>query len=285
MTINQEKMHKYFCEIKNKSEIKFTNFYKEYYKLVYSIAFSIIKNSYDSEEIVQIVFLKIWKMKKEMLPNNAESNWLYSVTKNTTLDYIKSRKEYIDLDSVYYINDTNSEIINMISKDNYNRIISHLKRNIDKEIVSLKVISDFSFSEISKILNMPIGTVQWRYYKAIDKLKLLIGDISVFIISGVLLIIKKTFEINNDNTNKKNIINKENYIMPSDTYGKDEKNTTTNQTIYEQQNDLTYNKIKFDKFDNVLLFIMGITLIVFILLKKIAIKFNKKSKQNRLNIK
>ena len=45
-----------------------------------------------------------------------------------------------------------------------------------------------SFKEIARILNEPIGTVQWRYYKALNSLKLLLGNISMFIVTLTLYI-------------------------------------------------------------------------------------------------
>ena len=40
-------------------------------------------------------------------------------------------------------------------------------------------------------MDIPIGTVQWHYYKAIDCIKILIGNISMFIITTVLYLKNK----------------------------------------------------------------------------------------------
>ena len=46
-----------------------------------------------------------------------------------------------------------------------------------------------SFREISLLLNIPMGTVQWKYYTSLYTLRLLLGNISMVII-GILLFIK-----------------------------------------------------------------------------------------------
>ena len=40
----------------------------------------------------------------------------------------------------------------------------------EREIVNLKLFADFTFSEIAHALNMPLGTVSWKYRSAIKKM-------------------------------------------------------------------------------------------------------------------
>ena len=68
----------------------------------------------------------------------------------------------------------------------------------EKEIVSLKIISNFTFKEIAEILEIPIGTVQWKYYKAVHTLKIFISNLAMFVITFLIYIInsqtKNSFE-------------------------------------------------------------------------------------------
>lgn len=182
--INVEELRELFIEIKYGNNIAFEKLYKNYKNLVYKIAYSILKNPHDSEDIVQIVFEKIYSMDKEKLPTRNESSWLYSVTKNETINYLKKKKNYVDLDDIYEIEDNNNEINKLINQDSYNRLISKLNDN-EKEIISLKILSNLSFEEIGKILNKPTGTIKWRYYKSVNTLKLLLSNLGMFIISFI----------------------------------------------------------------------------------------------------
>ena len=144
-----------------------------------------MKNKQDAEDVVQIVFEKLYLIDKEKLPNRNESSWLYSITKNETINYLKRNKNNIDLDSIYNIEDDNNEINKIIDQDNYNRLISKLN-NKEKEIISLKIISNLSFEEIGKLLKEPTGTIKWRYYKAVNTLKILLSNLGMFIITFVI---------------------------------------------------------------------------------------------------
>lgn len=182
--IKVEELRKLFIEIKYGNNIAFEKLYKDYKNLVYKIAYSILKNSHDSEDIVQIVFEKIYSIDKEKLPTRNESSWLYSVTKNETINYLRKKKNHIRLEDIYEIEDDNNEINELMNQDSYNRLISKLNDN-EKEIISLKMLSNLSFEEIGKVLNKPTGTIKWRYYKSVNTLKLLLSNLGMFIISFI----------------------------------------------------------------------------------------------------
>ncbi len=183
--IKARELKELFIEIKYGNRIAFEKLYNNYNKLIYNIAYSILKNKQDAEDIVQIVFEKLYLIDKEKLPNRNESSWLYSITKNETINYLKRNKNNIDLDSIYNIKDDNNEINKIIDQDSYNRLISKLN-NKEKEIISLKIISNLSFEEIGKLLKEPTGTIKWRYYKAVNTLKILLSNLGMFIITFVI---------------------------------------------------------------------------------------------------
>ena len=188
--INEKELHQIFEDLKQNKEKSFNDLYEKYNKLIYCIAFSILKNKENSEDIVQIVFTKIYKLEKEKLPTSNEASWLYSLTKNEALNYIRKQKNDISLDDIDYIAYEDREFEKIIDKDTYNRMMEKLNKE-EREIVSLKILADMKFKDIAKLLNMPIGTVQWKYYTALHSLKLIIGNISIFILGITLFIANK----------------------------------------------------------------------------------------------
>lgn len=234
--INAKELKNLFAKIKNNNNTAFEELYSKYSKLIYKIAYSILKNKSDAEDVMQLVFEKIYSMDKENLPTKNETSWIYSVTKNETLNYFKSNRNNINLDDIYEIEDNNQEISKIIDQENYNRLVSKLNDN-EKEIVSLKIISNFSFEEIGKILNMPTGTVKWRYYKAINTLRLLLSNLTMFIISFISSIyaLKSTKKIISP-IQEENVI--ENIVIAADENQKQqyEKSENTQQNSQEEIN-------------------------------------------------
>lgn len=231
--INVKELKNLFAEIKNNNNIAFEEFYSKYDKLVLKITYSILKNKNDAEDVMQLVFEKIYSMNKEKLPTKNEASWLYSVTRNETLNYLKSNKNNINLYDLYEIEDNNNELDKVIEREKYNKLISKLNDD-EKEIVSLKIISNCSFEEIGKVLNMPTGTVKWRYYKAVNTLKLLLSNFTMFIISFVSSI----FAIKNEKKEASKI--QEENIMKNNEFSTDE----DKKQQYEQSEEILQNSQK-----------------------------------------
>lgn len=67
----------------------------------------------------------------------------------------------------------------------------------DQEIISLKILSKLTFSEIAEILGESTNTIKWRYYKSMYTLKILLSNLSMFIVTATLGILS----IKNQNKN------------------------------------------------------------------------------------
>lgn len=183
--IDEKELNELFIELKHNNKIAFEKLYAKYNKLVYGVAFSILKNKEDSEDIVQIVFSKLYKIDKNKLPSNKETSWLYTLTKNETISFLRKKNNDINLESIYEIEDKDNEINNIIDQVEFNRLISGLNDK-EKQIISLKILANLSFDEIGKLLNEPIGTIKWRYYKSIHTLKILLSNLGMFIVTFVI---------------------------------------------------------------------------------------------------
>ena len=262
----------------------FEKLYKNYKNLVYKIAYSILKNSYDSDDIVQIVFEKIYSIDKDKLPTRNESSWLYSVTKNETINYLNKKKNHIELEEIYEIEDNNNEINELINKDSYNRLIGKLNEN-EKEIISLKILSNLSFKEIAKLLNKPTGTIKWIYYKSINTLKLLLSNFGMFLISFISSIIalksgkKSAPQINADseNSSKENTSSIKNETEKNDdsTLSRDDENTIA-ENNYSQIHENTISDASQHINNNYIgISLVGVSTIFFVLTIILLIIFSK----------
>ena len=186
--INKIELHNIFSKLREGETSQFELLYKQYNQLVYKISFSILKNKESSEDVTQNVFAKIYSLQKDKLPTSKETTWLYTITKNEAISYYRKEKPNVTLEEIYDAQEAEcKELQNVIDKEKYEKLISELSVK-EKEVVSLKILGEFSFKEIAKILNEPIGTVQWRYYKALNSLQLLLGNISMLFVTLALYI-------------------------------------------------------------------------------------------------
>lgn len=276
--INQKELAEIFNRIKNGDEKSYNQFYELYYKLIYGIAFSIIKNKENSEDIAQNVFEKIYKMPKKNLPQNYEASWLYTVTKNETLQFMRKQKNNIDIDDIYKIQQNDENINLLIDTDYYNSLIKKLKPK-EQEIVTLKVISNLTFSQIGKMLNMPTGTVQWSYYKSINVLKISISTLAAALLTFTIGLTKITRPKGNlatlplEEPKSNNVQFDSSSEISQSTKSENTVNTNTTQTIQVEE-----STVKNTDWQPYTLFGISLTILVtgFIVVKKLKNKIFKK---------
>lgn len=208
--INKKELHEIFEDLrdKNKNQRAYNKLYENYYNLIYGIVFSIIKNKADSEDVTHEIFTKIYKLDINKLPEDHEASWLFTVSKNECLLFFRKSKPNISIDEIYELPNVSNEIDDVIDREYYNKLMSGLKED-EKMIVSLKVLSNFTFNKISQVMGIPIGTVQWKYYKSINSLKISISSLVGAVMAFIIVIARGEFwqkkEYVNNAENGKNV--------------------------------------------------------------------------------
>jgi len=70
----------------------FKQLYNEFNTRSYNTALSILQNRSEAEEVVQDVFVEIYKSAKNFRGNSSISTWIYRITINKSLDQLRFRK-------------------------------------------------------------------------------------------------------------------------------------------------------------------------------------------------
>jgi RNA polymerase sigma factor (sigma-70 family) len=277
-----------FKEFKENDMSSYDFFYKEYYSLIYGIVFSILKNKENSEDVVQNVLIKIFSLDKSKFPDRGSLSWLYTVSKNEALNYLRKNKQFVNIEEIYEIKEETDEIEKIIDVHTYNKIINGLNEK-EKEIVSLKILSNFTFKKIGQLLKMPTATVQWKYYKAVDSLKISLGNLAMFMITFIVLVVKNKILTNKDS----NSIQENNQIEINEK----ESNVRENESLKATSSAETFecivpaesseSSIEIDKEENitdgVLISFCGIFLMFFIIFSIFFRNRQQKRRKKRLN--
>lgn len=139
-----------------------------------------------NEDLEQEVCLKIWKNSEKYKEQGALKAWIRTVTSNTSKDFLKSsanklaQRTIADEDALLYIKDKKATPeLCILGKERQNTIanaVNSLKPKF-KEIVILYEIENYSYEDISKKLNCPIGTVKSRLYNAKKELALMLQEL------------------------------------------------------------------------------------------------------------
>ncbi len=140
----------------------------------------------DNEDLEQEVYVKIWKNSDKYKEKGSVKSWISTITKNTSLDYLKSsyRKMFSTSTSddlvMSNIKDKKSTPeSNVVSLERQKRIvkaINQLKPKF-KEVIMLCEINGYSYEDCAKKLKCPVGTVKSRLYNAKKELALMLEDL------------------------------------------------------------------------------------------------------------
>ena len=153
-------LEKYVNLYRSGDEKAFEVIYKETLPLVRVAIYRYIQNRNVIEDLIQDTYMKVARGIKIYDSKNFK-NWIYTIAKNTTLDYIKKKKEIIS-DNLDYVSTGSNPYLNYA--------LNHLDDNL-KEVFLLKVLCGHTTKKIAEALNLKPQEVNQMYYQAKNELK------------------------------------------------------------------------------------------------------------------
>jgi RNA polymerase sigma-70 factor (ECF subfamily) len=155
----------------------FEGIYKAYSGFVYNVAYRVVNNIDEAQEVTQEVFLTVYRKLKSFKFKSSLKTWVYRIAVNTAIDY--SRKRSRDQDHIVQyeennnLNKTTDPVSEKIEKEQQEKTISTLLEalNPDQRVcIVLRSIEGLSYQEIAETLNININTVRTRIKRAREKL-------------------------------------------------------------------------------------------------------------------
>ena len=146
--------------------------YEKYKQEIFRFLLVLLKEPQTAEDVLQETFLKVYLHRSKYVHLQYEKAWIYQIARNIAFDTLRKRcrefpseKENIDmlLEKTTHLSDEHGDFF-------YLEMIADLSE-IEKEIVSLKIVAGLTHKEIGKILHMTTASVKKRYERAINKLK------------------------------------------------------------------------------------------------------------------
>lgn len=150
--------------------------YLHYKGALYNIICQIIPDPETASDVLQEVFITVWKnIDKYDAQKGRLFTWLLNVTRNTAINKTRSKiyKSSLKNDSINnYVNyfDDKSAYHQNINLIGLRKEVNMLKEEF-KIVLELAYYNGFTQEEISKSLNIPLGTVKTRLRNAVLELK------------------------------------------------------------------------------------------------------------------
>jgi RNA polymerase sigma-70 factor (ECF subfamily) len=157
---------------------------QRYLSRVYQFAFGYVHSQDEAEDLAQEVFIKVWKNAKKFKPDYKFKTWVYTITKNVCLDYLKKKNRPLTFSELD--NEANNWGFSDSLVDKTPSVLEEIKNGegvkalnfaveelspIYRSTVNLRYNEDLKFREIAELLNESVDTVKTRHRRAIKSLK------------------------------------------------------------------------------------------------------------------
>ena len=152
----------------------FAELEKRYHRRVSALGMSFFKNSADTEDFVQDVFIKVYTKLKDFRGESRFSTWLLRIGYTTAINSIKRRKEYLPLgdETLLWDQDHTPEEMQMrrLTIETVRESITELPERF-AVCLDMYFFYDMAYGDICEVTGLPLNTVKSHIFRAKKMLK------------------------------------------------------------------------------------------------------------------
>ena len=173
----------------NKKAYVFDNEFMPHIDSMYNFAYRLTFDEDDAKDLVQDTYMKAYRFINSFQEGTNAKAWLYRILKNSFInDYRKKSKQpskvdYQEVEQFYNSEDTpSSSTVDLrleTTKDMIGDEVSNALNSLAIDFRTVIILCDlegFTYEEMAKILDIPIGTVRSRLHRARNLLREKLGS-------------------------------------------------------------------------------------------------------------
>lgn len=176
--MTNEEFNGCMLRMKNGDKDGLKDIYNEYLKYIYTIVYGVVGSMEDAEDVTSDFFIKLWNVIAPDFEPKQDSHkgYLATIARNMAIDYARKFhketliEEVTDEDNAFINGDSRTPEAEVIEDISLQEALSRLNEG-ERLVISMKILSEMTFKEISEELGVPMGTITWRYKNAIEKLR------------------------------------------------------------------------------------------------------------------
>lgn len=150
---------------------EFDQFYRKNVDRIYRYVFFRIGQNHEiAEDLVSEIFIKVLNKFDDYDETKSKSAWLYTIARNHLVNYYRDQKVEVDLDDMtldsrLHGNDGKDVVILEIEG-----ILAKLSKK-DRQLVTLKYLEGYKYSEMAEILERPAGAIKVAVHRILNSIK------------------------------------------------------------------------------------------------------------------
>lgn len=123
-----------------------------------------------ADDLLQETFIKVYLHLRRYNPTYTFGQWLYTIARNTLIDFARKRQEDLSLDDRFIAPaSTQPTPEERIIRDQQQEQLTSLMERLPvryRELITLRFVDEYSYEEIAARLDVPLGTVKTRIHRA-----------------------------------------------------------------------------------------------------------------------
>ncbi|MBB6500535.1 RNA polymerase sigma factor [Pedobacter cryoconitis] len=149
---------------------------KKYQEKVYWHIRRIVIDHDDADDLVQEVFIKVWKNLSKFRNDSKLYTWIYRIATNDCITFLNKKKQRNNV-SMEDVSDELSESLIASSYFNGDKIQMKLQQALlilpekQRLIFNMKYYDDLKYEEISEILGTSVGALKASFHIAVKKIE------------------------------------------------------------------------------------------------------------------
>ena len=170
-----EEFEKCIQQMKEKDRSGLQRVYEEYNSYIYAILLSYVGGHEDAEDLTVEFFIHLWNKAGSYRPGSGHKAWITRMARNLAVDYLRKNRREVPSEAPEQQAGLAGQTVpsaedTVVETLGFRDLIGTLSEE-EKRIVTMKIRGELTFKEISSILEMPMGTVSWKYQEAAKKLR------------------------------------------------------------------------------------------------------------------
>jgi RNA polymerase sigma-70 factor, ECF subfamily len=161
-------------QIRSGEHTAMAQLYDRYNRLVYSIALRILRERSAAEDILQEVFLRVWRQPDMAVSGPGLGSWFAVVTRNRAIDVLRRPRLQTELNEASFSSSSATRTDSAVKLSEFMECARAAMGKLDtaqRSALELAFFEGLSHSEIAERTNTPLGTVKTRIRSAIQTLR------------------------------------------------------------------------------------------------------------------
>jgi RNA polymerase sigma-70 factor (ECF subfamily) len=130
----------------------------------------------DTDDVLQNVFIKVWKGLDNFKEDSQLYTWLYRIATNETLSHIRQKKAelYVRYGEVEYSVESKLEDDNYFRGDEIQKKLQLAIQQLPEKqrlVFNMKYFEDMKYEDMSQVLDTSVGALKASYHHAVKKIE------------------------------------------------------------------------------------------------------------------